>query len=171
MRRQVDPIQPTDESARQLAKELLDNARYGALGVLELDTGEPLVSRVAVGRSHEGFPITLVSELSHHTRALRVNPSASLLVGEPGEKGDPLSYPRLSVMAHARFIEHADPDYTRMANRYLKDHPKAKLYIGFADFLFVIFEARKGFLNAGFGKAFVVTAADMGLQEPQCGQA
>ncbi len=171
MRRQVNPIQPTDDSARQLARKLLDNARYGALGVLELDTGAPLVSRVAVGRSQEGVLVTLVSELSHHTRALRVNPSASLLVGEPGKKGDPLSYPRLSVMAQARFIEHADPDYARMADCYLKDHPKAKLYIGFADFLFVMFEARKGFLNAGFGKAFVVTAADMGLHEPQCGQA
>ena len=73
-------------------------------------------------------------------------------------------------MAQARFIEHADPEYARMADRYLDDHPKARLYIGFADFVFLHFEARKGFLNAGFGKAFVITATDMGLGKTQVEQ-
>ena len=155
------PIRPTDDEARFLAKNLLTDARFGSLGVIEPETGMPMVTRVAVGTSPEGQALTLISGLSHHTKALRENPSASLLVGEPGEKGDPLTHPRLTLMANAVFVEHADADYRPLAEHYLKDHPKSKLYIGFGDFVFVKFEVSSAFLNGGFGKAFVLTAEDL----------
>ncbi len=155
------PIRPTDDEARALARNLMERARYGALGVIEPDTRLPMVSRVAVGLSAEGLPLTPVSELSHHTRALRANPAASLLIGEPGKKGDPLTYPRLTIMAKARFAEHTDPRYRQLAEHYLKQNPKAKLYIEFADFAFVIFEPSSAYLNGGFGKAFVLNAHDL----------
>ena len=44
---------------------------------------------------------------------------------------------------------------------YLATHPKAKLYIDFADFNFVGFEVEAGHLNGGFGKAFRLTPADL----------
>jgi len=124
-----------------------------------------MVSRVAVGLSAEGLLLTLVSELSHHTRALRANPAASLLIGEPGKKGDPLNYPRLTVMAKARFVEHNDTRYRQLADHYLQGNPKAKLYIGFADFSFVIFGISNAYLNGGFGRAYVLTARDLSLSK------
>ena len=157
-----DPIRPTDDDARQIARDLLHQARFAALAVL-LEDGTPMVTRVAFGLSPQGTPLTLISDLSAHTRALQTNPACSLMVGEPGAKGDPLTHPRLTLQASARFLRKGDPDHDELAAHYLKDHPKAKLYIGFADFSFALFDPRAGHLNGGFGKAFRLTPADMGL--------
>ena len=159
----TDLIRPTDDEARALARDLIDAARFGALGVAEAETGLPLVARVAVGTSPGGQPLSLVSDLAHHTRALQANPACSLLLGEPGSKGDPLTHPRLTLQATARFLRHGEGGHAEMAAHYLRGHPKAKLYIGFADFSFALFEVTKAYLNGGFGKAFVLTAEDLGL--------
>ena len=141
---------------------MLDRARFAALAVV-LEDGAPMVSRVAFGLSPEGAPLTLISNLAAHTRALRANPACSLLVGEPGPKGDPLTHPRLTLQARARFTGKGDAGHDALAAHYLRDHPKAKLYIGFADFAFALFSVSAAHLNGGFGKAFRLTPADMGL--------
>lgn len=158
----TDPIRPTDDDARRIARDLLAKARFAALAVV-LEDSAPMVTRIAFGLSPEGTPLTLISDLSAHTGALRANPACSLMVGEPGDKGDPLTHPRLTLQATARFVRKGDPDHDTLAAHYLQDHPKAKLYIGFADFSFALFRAHAGHLNGGFGKAFRLTPADMGL--------
>lgn len=158
----TDPIRPTDDAAREMARDLLDRARFAALAVVLAD-GAPMVTRVAFGRAPDGTPLTLISDLAAHTGALRANPACSLLVGEPGPKGDPLTHPRLTLQASARFTGKGDAGHDALAAHYLRDHPKAKLYIGFSDFAFALFSVQAGHLNGGFGKAFHLTAADMGL--------
>lgn len=157
------PIRPTDDEARQLGRTLIDQARYGALAVL--DQGAPMATRIAVGTASDGTPLTLVSDLSHHTRALRAHPACSLLVGEPGPKGDPLTHPRLTLQAEARITEHSDPFYQLLREHYLTTHPKAQLYIDFTDFIFIRFHVREAHLNGGFGKAFHLTPKDLGLRQ------
>ncbi|MAC78284.1 MAG: pyridoxamine 5-phosphate oxidase [Rhodobacteraceae bacterium] len=160
----TDPIRPTDDDARALGRQLMDDARYCALAVLQ--DGAPFVSRVAFGRAPGGEPLTLISSLAQHARALRADPVASIMVGEPGDKGDPLTHPRLTIQASARFIDHDDPAYEEMAAHWLRDHPKARLYIGFGDFHFALFSVTGAFLNGGFGKAFFLSPVDLGLSEP-----
>ncbi|WP_106205266.1 HugZ family protein [Aliiruegeria haliotis] len=161
--KKIDPIRPTDAEARSLAKELLRGAGFAALGVLDPETGSPMVTRVAIGTDFDGAPVTLVSSLSQHTTALRANAACSVLVGEPASKGDPLTHPRLTVQCKARFISREDPGHEPLRERWLAHHPKAKLYIDFGDFGFVRLEVERAFLNGGFGKAYVLTAADLGL--------
>jgi hypothetical protein len=161
--RKTDPIRPTDEAARGLARELLDAARSGALGVIEPGTGAPLVTRIAVATTEGGAPMTLVSDLSMHTAALRAHPVCSLLVGEPGPKGDPLTHPRLSLQCTARFVAPDDPERPSLRTRWLAVQPKATLYIDFADFRLVRLDVTVGHLNGGFGKAYRLTPADLGL--------
>ena len=156
----TNPIRPTDDDARELAQGLMRQARFAALGVL-LDKGQPLVTRVAFGLDPKGGPLSLVSSLSTHTGAMLANPNCSLLVGEPGDKGDPLTHPRLSLICRASFLRHADDSYSALAAHYLRDHPKAKLYIGFTDFAFVRFEVLEAHLNGGFGKAFHLAPQDL----------
>ncbi len=144
-----------------MARGLLDEARFGALGVLE--GGVPVVSRIAVGTDAGGGPVTLVSSLSAHTSALRAEPACSLMVGEPGDKGDPLTHPRLSLQCKARFVARESEAHAALRTRWLESHPKSKLYIDFGDFGFVALEAQEAFLNGGFGKAFKLTPADLGL--------
>lgn len=157
----TDPIRPTDDEARAMGRDLLDAARFGALGVLE--GGAPMVSRIAVGTDAAGGPVTLVSSLSGHTRALREAPACSLMVGEPGPKGDPLTHPRLSLQCRARFVPRDSAAHAPLRARWLESHPKAALYIDFGDFGFVTLEVQGAFLNGGFGKAFRLTARDLGL--------
>lgn len=155
-------MRPADAEARGIARDLLSEARFGALGVVHPSSGTPFVTRVALGLGADGGLISLVSTLSQHTGALRANPNCSLLVGEPGEKGDPLTHARLTVQCKAVFVEHSDADFADLRAHYLLTHPKAKLYIDFSDFLFVRFEVDEAFLNGGFGFACMLSAEDLG---------
>lgn len=157
----TDPIRPTDDEARALARTLLVQARFAALAVTDPENGAPYVSRIAIGTTPDGVPVSLVSGLALHTRALRANPACALLLGEPGPKGDPLTHPRLTVQAIARFLPRSDPAHADMAAHYLRDHPKAKLYLQLGDFGFVTFAPSRAFLNGGFGRAFHLTPADL----------
>lgn len=155
------PIRPTDDEARVLARKLLNEATYGALGVIDPETGTPMVTRVAVGTTAAGDPVTLISDLSHHSRALKANPVCSLLVGEPERRGDPLTHPRLTLQATARFVRHGEPGHAALRAHYLKSHPKSKLYVDFGDFFFAVMEVSGAYLNGGFGRAFVLTPEDL----------
>ena len=157
----MSPIRTTDDQARALARGLIDTARFGALATLDPATGAPAVTRVAVGTDARGTPVTLVSELSAHTRAMRADARVSLLLGEPADRGDPLSHPRLTLHASARFIDRAGADHSALRGRWLADHPKAKLYVDFADFGFVLLVPHGASLNGGFGRAFDLTAQDL----------
>lgn len=161
----TSPIRPTDDNARARARTLLEKARFAALAVLT-PHGAPLVSRIAFGSAPDGQPLTLVSDLAAHTTALRSDPRCSLLVGDVTGRGDPLNQPRLTLEATASFLDRTSTQHARMAAHYLRDHPKAKLYIGFADFSFVLFTIKIGHLNGGFGKAFTLTPADLIRNEP-----
>lgn len=155
----TDPIRPTDDEARGLAQELLAAARFGALGVL-LD-GTPMVTRVAVARDDTGLPMTLISTLSQHTRALQADPVCSLLVGEPGQKGDPLTHPRLTVQARAAFVDRPSAEHDALRALYLDQIPKAALYIDFGDFSLVRLNPTAAFLNGGFGRAYHLSRDDL----------
>jgi putative heme iron utilization protein len=150
-----DPIRPTDDEARALARRLLAEARHGALGVTLPETRSPFVTRVAVGWDGTAA-LVLVSTLAQHTRALLADPACSLLVGEPGPKGDPLTHPRLTLQARA---EPCDKAPRREA--WLAQHPKAALYYDFPDFLMLRLVPASAFLNGGFGRAFRLTPEDL----------
>lgn len=154
------PIRPTDDDARDLARALLNGARFAALATTV--DGHPMISRIAMATTPNGAPLSLISDLAEHTKALVTNPQCAILVGEPADKGDPLTHPRLSLTARAQFIRHGDHEHHDLAAHYLSQNPKAKLYIGFADFSLVRFDIVAAHLNGGFGKAFVLTPADLG---------
>jgi hypothetical protein len=154
-----DPFRPADDEARALARRLLDEARFGALGVLLDDA--PFVTRVALVPGPDGVPVTLVSDLAPHTAALRTAPLCSILVGEPGPKGDPLTHPRLTLQARAAFVPDRGGEWQQLRGRYLDCLPKARLYIDFADFHLVRLVPLSGHLNGGFGKAYRLGAADL----------
>ncbi len=156
-----DPIRPTDAEARQMAQSLLSSATFAALAVTDPNTGTPSVSRVALTTAPDGTPITLISALASHTGALRANPNCALLVGEPGNKGDPLTHPRMTLHAKASFLDKDSATHAQTRDHYLSLRPKAKLYVDFPDFSFVRFEVTSGLLNGGFGKAFHLTPSDL----------
>jgi heme iron utilization protein len=152
-REKKDVIRETDAEAIRLAKTLLRSARFGALAVLEPQTGSPLASRVGVATDIDGTPLILVSMLSAHTPAMLADPRCSLLLGEPG-KGDPLAHPRLTLICQASQLERGSDAHARAERRYLNRNPKAKLYAGLGDFSIFRLGPQRASLNGGFGKAY-----------------
>ncbi len=155
-----DVLRPTDAEAIRLAKTLLRSARYGALAVLDPQSGTPMASRVAVATDHDGAPLILVSSLSGHTGGLVADARCSLLLGEPG-KGDPLAHPRITIACHAEKIAGDDPRHGRIKWRFLTRNPKSKLYADFPDFSFFRLQPQSASLNGGFGKAYALSAQDL----------
>ncbi len=148
-----DPFQKPDDTARNLALQLISSARHGALATLK--NAAPFVTRMALAPSDVGL-LTLVSDLAPHTAALRDKPEASLLLGEPG-KGDPLAHPRITLQVRAEFLDKTE----ETTAAYLAIQPKAQLYIGFGDFHIVRLEPTEAILNGGFGKAYRLTGKDL----------
>ncbi|MBT9384531.1 pyridoxamine 5-phosphate oxidase [Pseudooceanicola sp. CBS1P-1] len=155
-----DPFRPADDAARTLSRELLAKARHGALAVLR--DGAPFVTRIALTTDPRGLPLTLVSRLAVHTAPLLEATEVSLLLGEPGARGDPLTHPRLTLQARPDPVLREDPGFDALAAHYVARRPKAKLYIGFGDFLLVRLRPLSGMLNGGFGKAYRLTPQDLG---------
>ena len=155
-----NPIRETDSEARNLARKLMQEARVAALAFADPDTGAPFISRIGFGLAPDGGAIALVSDLALHTRALRHDPRAALLIGEPRPKGDPLNSPRLSLSVCAQFLPAEAPDRPALRQAWLDRHPKAKLYIDFADFSFLRFEILGAMLNGGFARAYRLSPHD-----------
>lgn len=154
-----DRTLPPDDEARALARRLLAEARHAALAVTDAQTATPAISRIAFGLDPAGLPLALVSALAPHRAALAASPDCAFMVGEPGERGDPLTHPRLMVQARAAFADPAERPALRA--RWLALHPKAAIYADLPDFAFVRLHPLAATLNGGFARAFRLTPADL----------
>jgi putative heme iron utilization protein len=157
-----NPIRKTDGAARKLAQDLTNGARYAALGTFHPLNGHPHVTRIAIVWLPGTGLLSLISDLSLHSRALRSDQRCSLLLGAPGPKGDPLTHPRLTLTCRAEFLEPTEAERAKLKQQYLVKQPKSKLFADFADFNFVRFRRLGGALNGGFGKAYELAPSEFG---------
>jgi heme iron utilization protein len=155
-----DPVAEADATARALAHELL-SLGHAALAWQDPDTGAPGISRISFARDPDAGLLTLVSGLAPHFRALRERPGCALMLGEVGDKGDPLSHPRLMIRAHAAFVAPDDPARPAIRARWLGRNPKAQVYIDLPDFAFVRLTPLSALLNGGFARAWRLTPEDL----------
>jgi putative heme iron utilization protein len=155
-----DPVQPADAEARALVRDLLALG-HAALAWTDPDTGTPGISRIAFARDPEAGLLTLVSGLAPHFRALRDRPDCALMLGEVGDKGDPMTHPRLMIRARAGFVPANDPSRPGLRDRWLQRNPKATVYIDLPDFAFVRLTPVSARLNGGFARAFHITQQDL----------
>ena len=109
------------------ARRLLRAARAGVLATC-IDS-QPFASLVTPASAADGSVLLLLSELSEHTRHLRVEPRCSLIVtGEPTSENAQTA-PRVTITGLAA-IE-TDP---ALKARWIDIHPYATFYAGFGDF-------------------------------------
>jgi heme iron utilization protein len=158
--RRPDPVQPADAGARAMAQDLL-SLGHAALAWTDPDTGTPGISRIVFARDPQLGLLTLVSGLAPHFRSLRDRPDCALMLGEVGDKGDPLTHPRLMIRARAAFVAADDPARPGMRARWLERTPKAQLYIDLPDFAFVRLTPVSALLNGGFARAFRLAPEDL----------
>jgi len=162
---QPSVIRPTDVDSLRLARTLVRSARFGAISVLEPETGHPFASRVLVGTDVDGVPVILASMLTTHMKAIIADPRCALLLGEPG-RGDPLAWPRITLLCTAERIERDGESDQRIRSRFLRRHPKAKLYVAFQDFSFFRLVPKRVSMNAGFGRAYNILGDELIIDSP-----
>lgn len=151
---------PQDFNPIAVAKELLRVTRAGALATIDRNTGHPFSSLVNVATDADGSPLILVSRLSTHTANIEVDPRASVLLASTG-KGDPLAYPRLTVLGTFAKIDRDSLDGKRVRRQFLGRHPKSELYADFGDFSFWRLSVVSAHLNGGFARAADLKAGDV----------
>lgn len=145
--------------AGSLIRGLLRSQPRAALGTLEAEGGGPYVSLVMVATGHDASPLLLLSDLADHTRNLKADPRASLLVDGTQGRAVPLAGERATIQGR---IERATDQ--RLLVRYLARHPDAAAYAGFSDFGLHRLVIERAHLVAGFGRIHWVPAQEVRLE-------
>ena len=154
-------------SDAERARTLAAGVAVGSLSTLALDPpGTPFGSVAPFGLDEDGTPVLCVSELAEHTKNLRADPKASLLVAEPpaGPDDDPLSRGRVTLLGHAEEV----PDADRSAARdvHLAGNPYAATYVDFGDFSFWRLQVEAVRYVGGYGRMSWIDAAAWAAARP-----
>lgn len=128
-------------------RTLLRTARSGALGTHSLAVpGHPFVSLVTFVPDSALRPVCLLSGLAEHTRNLRADPRASLLV----EEGGPHPLERARVTLLGEMVEFDPEDVER--GRFLRFSPESADYLQLGDFRFFRLEPARLRFIGGFAR-------------------
>ena len=136
------------------ARLLLRAARAGSLATVT--GGQPFNSLATPAPAPDGSLLLLLSELSEHTRHLRVEPRCSLLMTGDPDGPNPQTAPRLTITGLAALED--DPV---MKARWVALHPYAAFYAGFADFTLWRVSPLAGLYIGGFASAHRLRRADL----------
>lgn len=129
------------------ARELLHRCGSGSLGTVSLTmSGYPFVTLLPYVPDAEARPLFLLSDLAEHTRNLKRDPRASLMVAEPSRV--PLEAPRITLLGDAEPVTLAPGAIDRFM-RYL---PDAASYLSLGDFRFYRLAVSRVRLVGGFAR-------------------
>ena len=146
-------------SLAEQARTLIHAGRVGVLSTQsERHPGWPFGSVMPYGLDAGGRPTFLISSLAMHTRNLRRDPRASLLVAEERAAQDPLSGARLTLLGSV--AEVPDADLAGVRENYLQRHPQSEMWMDFGDFGFFRMDVAEPYYVGGFGVMGWVTAGD-----------
>jgi len=139
-----------------IAAFLLNNSRTGALATVSVKhDGFPFASQspyAVIQNSDDqseklGVPIFLFSDLSVHSKNLRKNSKATLLI----RAGEAMQQSRVSLMGTVQRLNEALVEQARQT--YLATHPDAAEWMSFGDFHFYALSILDCYVVAGFGNA------------------
>lgn len=140
---------PTPTHA-ECARTLVMGKHSGTLCTLSLACeGYPHGSLVTLAWD-EGRPTFLISELAEHTKNLRGDPRASLMISQ-SDGTNPLALGRLTTLGQAKVLA-PGPALEQAKAAYLKAHPDARYYCDYTDFNFWQLNVQKVRYIGGFGR-------------------
>ena len=141
-------------SSSEAARALLEQQREGVLATLSVrHAGWPFASLAPFALDVHGEPLLLLSSLAEHTRNLRADARASLLV----QDGQGQAGARLTLLGT---VEPVSPDDVDARARYLKQHPDAREYLAMLDFFVYVLHVDSVRFIAGFGDMRWIDGAD-----------
>jgi heme iron utilization protein len=143
-------------SHAERVRTLVEGLSTGTLSTLAREpAGYPYGSLITFGLD-AGEPVFLISELAEHTKNLRADERASLLVTE-SRPGDPLANGRVTLLGRCTPV----PAERRQSSRaaYLARHPGAERHADFSDFGLWVLEVSSIRYIGGYGRMSWVDVA------------
>jgi heme iron utilization protein len=157
-----DPRVATPTHAER-ARTLVEARSVGTLCTLAREpAGHPYGSLVTFGLD-AGRPVFAISELAEHTKNLRADPRASLLVAE-SHAADPLANGRVTLLGQCTPL--AGSPRERAERAYLARFPDAAGFVGFSDFGLWALEVSSLRYIGGYGRMSWVGSEDWARAEP-----
>jgi putative heme iron utilization protein len=101
----------------------------------------------------------LLSDLAEHTRNLRVDPRASLLVQDGASLGDPQAGRRVTILGQVEPVPDSELETAR--HTYLARHAQAAEYLTLGDFRLYVLRVRAARFIGGFGDMGWLDAATL----------
>jgi len=154
----------TRPSHAESARTLVAAYDQGVLGTLDRHDGSPYTSVAEYALLPNGDALLLVSDLADHTKNLKNDPQASLLVANGLGDEQPLTDERVTLLGDIEQVPDEETD--QMRQRYLEVHPHAETYIDFGDFNFYRFVPDRLRYIGGFGIMGWPQVADYREAEP-----
>lgn len=136
-------------SLDRLARHTLRKARLASLGTLDLKTGAPVVTQLAVACTSQGDPILLLSNLAAHTRNMLEDNRISLLFDGDTRSDRLMDRVRLTVQATLEPVEATD--VAALKARYVARHRDTADYDTELNFHYYVAKISSGRLVRGFG--------------------
>lgn len=132
--------------------QLLQQNQQGSLATLsDKHPSFPFVSVAPYALIEADIPVFLFSSLSVHSRNLRRDSHASLLVSESSSDSN-LSEGRVTLIGKVLPVEPEEKSRREeAASQYLKAHPASAQWMSFGDFAFYRMEIIDSYIVAGFG--------------------
>lgn len=162
----ADESKSREPTLAQRARALMHAGGASSLSTISVKhPGYPFGSVMPYVADKTGNPIVLISAMATHTKNLRADPRATLLVTEQSEAS--LSAARVSVIGDFARVE--DAEKQNVAEIYLAAHPESRQWVSFGDFGFYRMTVKDVYLVGGFGVMGWVTAEDYSAAEPVAG--
>jgi len=131
-------------------RELLANERHAVLASLSASRdGWPFASIAPYAMSADGEPLLLLSDLAEHTRNLRADSRASLMVQDGASLNDPQAGCRVTILGQVEPVAETELSVARQA--YVARHPRAAEYVTMGDFRLYVLRVREARFIGGFG--------------------
>jgi putative heme iron utilization protein len=146
-----------DTQSEKLLAQIIRNTRLAALATLRDE--EPRVSLVAyiTAEDFSAFYIH-VSKLAQHTVDMIKDRRVSLLIAETDDgRADPQTLARVSIRGSAELLQHGEPGYAPIKDKYLERFPESAPLFKLEDFGIWRIKSKGGRFVGGFGKAFNIT--------------
>ena len=131
-------------------RELLFAERQGVLATLSARRdGWPFASVAPYALTDDAEPLLLFSDLAEHTRNVRADPRASLLVQDSAALHDPQAGSRLTLLGRVEPFNGGDAAAAQA--RYLERHPQSADYFAMSDFRLYVLRVQEARFISGFG--------------------
>ena len=156
---------PPEPPFAERARTLVHLGRTGTLAThSRKQPGFPFGSVAPYGVDEQGRPSFLISTMAMHTQNLANDPSASLLVAQPGWTEDPLAGSRVTLLGTVTPVPAEEVAPVR--TDYLARHENARYWVDFDDFAFHRLEVVDLYFVAGFGAMGWVDPTDYRTATP-----